>query len=425
MSEPVGQRLKEERLARDISLEQVAQGTHIRLHYLQAIEDGKLDQLPSPVQVRGFLRAYAGYLGFDIEPILVGSDPAAVSVEDTHVSTPPTVIQTNEPTADEVKAIYEDIGKQLQHQRELLGLSLDDVERHTHLRVYYLRSLESGAFDELPSPVQARGMLNNYAAFLGLDPEPLLLQFADGLQAGLAGKQATQPKKSVKKRDTTGRFPLRRWISGDFVLGGVLILILVVVVSWVAIRVNAMRTREEPSPTVVSIADALLPTADLTTATTPEGSAQPTELRPGGIPPATPTVVPDNAEGAEVESTEEGDLPPVSVGAVQVYIVADQRTWLRVIVDGEIEFEGRVLRGTAYSFSGDELIELLIGNGAALQVFFNQRELGPLGIYGEVVNTIFTPEGILEPTPTITPTSTPGPEETPTSESVPDSVEGN
>ncbi|MCK4725683.1 MAG: helix-turn-helix domain-containing protein, partial [Anaerolineales bacterium] len=70
MSEPVGQRLKRERQASDISLEQVAQGTHIRLHYLQAIEDGSFDELPSPVQVRGFLRAYAGYLGIDLEPIL-------------------------------------------------------------------------------------------------------------------------------------------------------------------------------------------------------------------------------------------------------------------------------------------------------------------------------------------------------------------
>lgn len=69
MSEPVGKRLKRERQERDISLEQVAQGTYIRLHYLQAIEDGKFDELPSPVQGRGFLRAYASYLGIDLEPI--------------------------------------------------------------------------------------------------------------------------------------------------------------------------------------------------------------------------------------------------------------------------------------------------------------------------------------------------------------------
>jgi hypothetical protein len=33
-------------------------------------------------------------------------------------------------------------------------------------------------------------MLSNYAIFLGFDPEPLLLRFAEGLQANLAARQA-------------------------------------------------------------------------------------------------------------------------------------------------------------------------------------------------------------------------------------------
>jgi cytoskeletal protein RodZ len=420
MSESVGQRLKEERQARDISLEQVAQGTRIRLHYLQSIEDGNFDDLPSPVQARGFLRAYAGYLGIDIEPILVSTEPTVDTAPEIQTPTLPTEFQTREASSEEVKAIFESLGNQLQRQRDMLGLSLDDVERHTHLRVHYLRALETGAFDELPSSVQARGMLNNYATFLGLDPEPLLLKYADGIQARLVGRQATQPRKSDKKRATAGRSPWRRWISGDFILGGFLILILVVAVSWAAMRVNAIRTGQEPTPTVVSIADALLPSTQPTVELTPEESAQPTEVRSAGAPPATPTIEPIAVEEEGVETTEEVGLPPDLVGAVQVNIVADQRAWLRVIVDGEIEFEGRVLRGTAYAFSGEEKIELLTGNGAALQVFFNQRELDRLGIYGEVVHTIFTPQGVLEPTPTITPTSTPGPVETPTAETASD-----
>jgi len=416
MSEPVGQRLKRERQARDISLEQIAQGTHIRLHYLQAIEDGNFDELPSPVQVRGFLRAYAGYIGIDLEPILAEheftADNDGDSPPDVHSIAP----QIEKASVDEVKAIFEDLGKQLQHQRELLGLSLDDVERHTHLRVYYLRSLEAGSLDELPSPVQARGMLNNYASFLGMDPEPLMLRFADGLQAQLVGKQATRPRKTVQKRGASGQSLLRRWISGEFIIGGVLVLVLVFVVGWAAVRVNAFRTGEAPSPTIVSVADALLPSSEPTEEQQAEESAQPTEFRPGGAPPATATLGSVDVEPQEAETVEGEQNPPESQGAVQLYIVVDQRAWLRVTVDGEIEFEGRVLKGSAYTFSGDEKIELLTGNGAALQVFFNQVDLGQLGIYGEVVHTIFTPEGNLQPTPTITLTSTPGPAETPTPE---------
>jgi cytoskeletal protein RodZ len=87
------------------------------------------------------------------------------------------------------------MGLLLQRQRDLLGLSLEDVERHTHLRTHYLRALEAGKLEDLPSPVQGRGMLKNYTTFLGLDPEPLLLRFAEGLQARLAAQQAAQPRK--------------------------------------------------------------------------------------------------------------------------------------------------------------------------------------------------------------------------------------
>jgi hypothetical protein len=100
---------------------------------------------------------------------------------------------------------------------------------------------------------------------------------------------------------------------------------------------------------------------------------------------------------------------------VQIYITVRQRAWLRVIVDGKVEFEGRVAPGSAYQFTGDEKVEILTGNGAGIQVFYNQFDLGPLGLFGEVVHQVYTLEGIQTPTPTITltPTETVRPTSTP------------
>ena len=95
-------------------------------------------------------------------------------------------------------------------------------------------------------------------------------------------------------------------------------------------------------------------------------------------------------------------------------LVAKERAWLRVIVDGEVAFEGRVIPDSAYPFAGNERIELLTGNGAALQVFFNQQDLGILGFYSEVVQRIFTVQGMQTPTPAVPYTATPAPTETPT-----------
>jgi hypothetical protein len=57
-------------------------------------------------------------------------------------------------------------------------------------------------------------------------------------------------------------------------------------------------------------------------------------------------------------------------------------------------------------FQGNQRIEVLTGSGSAIQVLFNQRDLGVMGNFGEVVNLVYTIEGAQTPTPTPSPTVT-------------------
>ena len=160
------------------------------------------------------------------------------------------------------------------------------------------------------------------------------------------------------------------------------------------------------------IAEELLAPSEVLPSLTPGPAATPEASVAGGSnpteEPAPSTVASVEATGqAQVESTQDIPAPGELVGLVQVSLAVSQRTWVRATVDGEIEFEGRMLPGSAYSFAGDEEVEILTGNGAALQVFFNQQDLGTLGIYGEVVDRVFTPQGMVLPTPTLTPTALP------------------
>lgn len=65
-----GQRLQEERLSKGLSLDDVARATKIRVSFLQAIEKGDYQKLPSSAYVRGFVRNYAEYLGLSKRDIL-------------------------------------------------------------------------------------------------------------------------------------------------------------------------------------------------------------------------------------------------------------------------------------------------------------------------------------------------------------------
>ena len=61
--------------------------------------------------------------------------------------------------------------------REAKGVDLYRAERDTKIRARYLGALERGEYRELPGSVYTKGFLRNYALYLGLDPDEILLQW--------------------------------------------------------------------------------------------------------------------------------------------------------------------------------------------------------------------------------------------------------
>lgn len=471
MPQTIGEQLKQAREARGLSLEQAAQITRVRLHYLKALESDQHDQLPSAVQGRGFLRLYADYLGLPVQPLLdqwegrAPSEPIQVAVPqpveeipaaDIHPIPPgeeiaepiesaaapqeiaeepvgepetepeteivqisPHIQKPEAPPTLQSDSILAEIGNMLRERRESISLSLSDVEHYTRLRQHYLRALEAGRIEDLPSAVQGRGMLSNYAEFLNLDVDHLLDRFAEALQARrLELQPVVQPRASrpvasrplpftkaqpapSEKPAPRGKEPatrlesLTRFVTPDLLVIAGLIIVLVVFVIWAASRITSLTT-SDTEPTTRPISEVLLETSEPTLTAT----LSPTQTTPIPSELMGPTSVVGTAVG-------EGTLPPESTSPIQVYITARQRAWMKVTVDGKVAFSGRAIPGNAYPFSGSERIELLTGNAAGLQVLYNQEDLGSLGNTGQVVDLIFLADSMITPTPAFTPTATP------------------
>jgi cytoskeletal protein RodZ len=451
MAESFGPILAKARAERGESLEQISRVLHLRPVYLQALEEEDYAALPSDVQGKGYLRMYAAHLGLPAQPLLEtwgkkikhkAGDPlpqpvAVETIEAPELQPVEDEVQTEleEPTPPEIESmgfdtieppdepeprpkeevpapksadLFVQIGEKLHQQREALNLSLADVERHTHVRLHYLEAIEDGRIDDLPSPVQGRGMINNYASFLELDPDAMLSTFAEGLQARRLETHAPMPstrKKGAPARRATIKPPsaVRRLITPDLILGTILITVLFGFGVWAATRVTAVQ--DQPAvPTPPSIADVLLQTS------TPAALVAVTSTPIANLA----TLLPDNSGGSAAQSSPTAvqatiTLPAAGTGALQLAIVAQMSTYMRVTVDGKVTFDGRAIAGNAYPFSGDTRIELLIGNAAGLQVFFNQNDLGNLGLVGQVKTLIFTKGAVVTPTPQFTPTSSPTP----------------
>jgi len=70
----IGAALRAERERASISLDAVERGTMIRRDFLELIDADRLDALPSGAYAKGFIRAYAAYVGLDAAPLIKAYD---------------------------------------------------------------------------------------------------------------------------------------------------------------------------------------------------------------------------------------------------------------------------------------------------------------------------------------------------------------
>ena len=284
--------------------------------------------------------------------------------------------------------IFAEIGMQLRERRELISLTFDEVERHTKLRAAFVKALEEGAFDKLPSPVQTRGMLANYATFLDLDVDTILLRFADGLQARRHEKYAETPREKIQTEVVTSIPLFRSFIAGDLIFGLAMIAVLIALAIWGVGRVVNSKEKKNAEATAPSIVDVL-------------GSTP--------LPTTTFIFVEDNSLTMTVTTdpliTVDAPTPGVSAN-VTLSIFAVERAFARISADGEVVFEGRFAPGETKVFEAENQVAVLTGNASALRITYNGRDLGLMGNFGEVVSRVYLITGVVAPTATISPTPT-------------------
>lgn len=451
----IGAKLKIIRESQGLSLETISQKTHIALDYLKAIERNDEESLPSKVQSRGFLRLYANTLGINLEdlsaddylisqaepPLEIASkveqDPESVaevpflegkqdslSVKNSEPTLPTddkTELITPFPPHDFIDydpsennnhietsaSVFLQLGNDLKQRRESLSISVNDVFKTIYISEEYIISMESGNFDLLPSPVQGKGMLVNYAEFLNFNIDSILSTYTSGLQLQHLEKQQgilVKPKKPAKEL-TSFALRLKTFFSLDLLIIVTMFLIFASFVIWGANRIIKRQSPHEIENNLPDVSEILLATPTPTT-----------QLA---------MIIEDeehNGSGNDSSSTEENEslllfTPAPSTDPINLILIPRQRLWVEVTSDEEVVFRGRLIPGNAYDFSGQNRVEILTGNAGSLQIIINDQDIGSFGMVGQVANLSFTELGLEQPsvilTPVIveTPTSTPTPGE--------------
>ncbi len=326
------------------------------------------------------------------------------------------------------------LGRYLRESRETKEITLEDAEHALKIRRRILESFELGQFTFSDATnVQTRGFVRNYARYLGLDDDRVVTYYESALE------EATNPRRrrSTRSTQTASQVPMapRKITDTNPALPAVpslldrparrkglmnsLAMLLVagasvaVIVFVVAQLLGQARPAQDPIDT--SILNQLPASPTFTLVPSPSLVPRPTQV----------IVIQPNYNGK----------------GILVTITLTQRTWMRVIADGEQKFIGLARPGEQLpDFAGQTNVTVTAANAEALKVVYNGKEQPIFGGRGQQVDITFSLTNVqvssgpgFEPTseftatvpPTsaidvgatvaaLTPTVTPGPSPTPT-----------
>jgi cytoskeletal protein RodZ len=289
-----------------------------------------------------------------------------------------------------------ELGELLEQARAFKGVSLREVERATRINRDYLAALEAEDFAQLPPAAYARGIVRNYAAYLGLDTKTVL---------DLFDQRAGGPPRKSEYEVTPATKPLQvhsHW-APNFAIIAFMVFISAIVFAWmysayfnssdaVATRTVGVATVTPVSTSLLAFVPTPLPTVSAqgggVATVTPTPSASPVADAATPQPAASVEQPSEDANVADAEptATPEDDQPadgsvcsePSGHGAHTFVIEVSSEVWVDATVDGVSVLSQVVSPGCEPIFYGDS-VEVSSGNSAFVHVFLDGDDMGPLG----------------------------------------------
>ena len=102
------------------------------------------------------------------------------------------------------------------------------------------------------------------------------------------------------------------------------------------------------------------------------------------LPSPTPPV-------SQEQKADQQETPPSSTADnLTIKLIGNQLCWVRVTVDGEIQFEGNLDSEETKEFEAEESVQVRLGNAGGVDVIYNGKKEPPLGESGQVVEKEYT-----------------------------------
>ena len=268
-------------------------------------------------------------------------------------------------------------GEHLKREREMRGVSLDEIAAATRIARRFLQAIENELWDQLPGGVFNRGFVRAMAHYLGLDEESIVAEYA--LAVG------DRPSVPVWTGSPPAVAPDRHWVA--WILLSVFVVMLIVG-GWFAVRrISAWRAaRRSVREAAVSAVQAPAPPAVL-----PAADAVPPSNDAGASPTAT-----SPAPSAVASSLPAPAIGPISPAPapLELKIETGKATRVTVETDAHRAFEGTMRAGESRTFTAQDKFQVSAHDAGALLLELNGKTLAPIGPPGQAGKATLTRDAL-------------------------------
>jgi cytoskeletal protein RodZ len=254
-------------------------------------------------------------------------------------------------------------GESLKREREMRGVTLEEISAATRIATRFLRAIENEQWDQLPGGVFNRGFVRAVARFLGLDEESTVAEYTLAV-----GDRPTVPVWTGSPPAVPPQQPWLAWTIATIVILALL------AGAWFGTRLFLARRAAKQAGQSGAISAASSPTSgepqDNSTGTVPEGSGMPSPDAQTASSAAPPTAT-DSAPAAGPSSA--------ATDQFELKIVTEKRTKVTIVADQEVVYDGNMKAGENHFFSAMDHFQVTAKDAGVLHMELNGKALAPMG----------------------------------------------
>jgi cytoskeleton protein RodZ len=268
-------------------------------------------------------------------------------------------------------------GERLQREREMRGITLEEIAEATKIGTRALRALEEQDFDKLPGGIFNKGFVRAYSKYLGIDEEQAVADYVEAVNEAQATGKLARPE--IVPPAVTVEEPSAEPIEIPWMLlvCGVLLIGLVVSARYYYARhglqkLTRQRVASEPSqakqePQVV-----------------PEPQPVATAPAPGQQEPA---------QTAAVHAAQAPGATSAPAGEFVVKVHANELSWVQIEADGKLVFSENMAANADRVVQATKQIVIKTGNAGGIELTQNGKPLPAIGPKHEVRTVRLTAQG--------------------------------